>query len=328
MAEKSSELIAAGDTENDFESSENLERLDRTADGETDVELKSDDPDATDETEEIRTQIEETRRGMSETIDAIQEKLSISNITEQVKEQVTEQLSSVYETAKDSVYGATLGKAGELFGKTGEFMKTIGNEINKSELPKVVGKNPLPFVLIGVGIAFLLVNRSSSSRNFKSYRYHPQTGRPANFESAHENQSNGGTFQAVGTAANSAYETVSGAAGSAYEGVSGAASSAYQGIGGFAGDARDKIGEYGAQTKDTYEHYIQENPLAVGAVALAVGAAVGLSIPSTRYEGQLMGEAHDKLFSKAEEAARDAIDKVKEVAGSLTEEAKNKITAK
>jgi small-conductance mechanosensitive channel len=52
--------------------------------GETAV---SDGDDVTAETEQLRDQIEETRRGMSETIDAIQEKLSLSNISEQVKDQ-------------------------------------------------------------------------------------------------------------------------------------------------------------------------------------------------------------------------------------------------
>ena len=45
-----------------------------------------------------------------------------------------------------------------------------------------------------------------------------------------------------------------------------------------------------AQSGVLYE-YLEDNPLALGALAVAVGAAVGFAIPSTRYEGQLMGEA-------------------------------------
>src|SRR5687768_5212301 len=48
------------------------------------------------DTEHIRQEIEETRNSMGETIDAIQERLSIANISEQVSEQV----SNAIETAK------------------------------------------------------------------------------------------------------------------------------------------------------------------------------------------------------------------------------------
>src|ERR1043165_2962736 len=60
-----------------------------------------------DETEHLKTQTEETRSQMSETIDALQEKLSFSNLSEQVSEHV----NNAIETAKNSVYDATIGKA-------------------------------------------------------------------------------------------------------------------------------------------------------------------------------------------------------------------------
>jgi hypothetical protein len=51
--------------------------------------MKSQYGDTPVEAEQLREQIEETRRGMGETIDAIQEKLSFSNISEQVQAQVS-----------------------------------------------------------------------------------------------------------------------------------------------------------------------------------------------------------------------------------------------
>src|SRR5205085_5658969 len=55
---------------------------------------------------EIRENIEQTRAQMSETIDELQERLSPSNLKEQVKEQVIEQ----YEQVKETVREATIGK--------------------------------------------------------------------------------------------------------------------------------------------------------------------------------------------------------------------------
>ena len=45
-----------------------------------------------------------------------------------------------------------------------------------------------------------------------------------------------------------------------------------------------------------------------------VGAAVGLALPRTRIEHEYMGEASEKLVDKAQQVARDAMDKVKTVA--------------
>ena len=45
--------------------------------------------------------------------------------------------------------------------------------------------------------------------------------------------------------------------------------------------------------------------MAVGAVALGLGAAIGLLIPETRQENQWMGEARDRVLHKAQETVQD-----------------------
>ena len=51
-----------------------------------------------------------------------------------------------------------------------------------------------------------------------------------------------------------------------------------------------------------------------------------MAIPSTRYEGELMGESRMKLMNKAQETATDFIDKAKTAANeagrAITDEAK------
>lgn len=361
MAEKSSELNATNDAVSTTAGASQDSYLETRTNDYTDLEASvSDDAtsDATDETEQIREQIEETRSNMSETIDAIQEKLSISNISEQVKEQVSEHISSALETAKDSVYSATIGKVGE-------FMKTAGKELSKSEAGRVAKNNPVPLLLIGLGTGLLAYQGFYGGKTrSRSYRYDEyggdETHRGRQDYDYDETEFFGGTTQsnrstfkaakgklgdvagsaygsvsgaasgAVGTvsnAASGALETVGGAASSAYEGVSDAAGSAYGAVTDVAGRTYEKVGNLSSQAREQYDYYIEENPLAIGAVALAVGAAIGLSIPSTRYEGQLVGETRDNLLSKAQEAAGDLVSKVKQVAGeaqkTLTDEVKN-----
>ena len=339
MAEKSSELdnINEPDAVSTMQGANQdlyLQPRDRDFSDLATTDVSDNDDDATADTEQIRSRIEETRSQMSETIDAIQEKLSISNISEQVKEQVSEQITSAYETAKDSVYGATVGKVGE-------FMKKAGRELSKTEAGRVAKDNPFPMILIGLGVG-LLAYQSAYGKKRKTYSYeyydndYDNEGYDDNrrysqrsaFGSAQNTISDtaSSAYGSAADAAGSAYDSVSGAANSAYEGVTDAASSAYSGVTSAASNAYssvadaaektyEKVGDFGSQAREQYDYYIDENPLAVGAVALAVGAAVGLSLPSTRYEGQLMGEARDNLMSRAQEAAGDLVDRVKQVAG-------------
>lgn len=279
------------------------------------------DEEATDETEQIREQIEETRSKMSETIDAIQEKLSLSNISEQVTEQVTEQVSNIYQTAKETVYEATLGKAGTL-------MQKLDKEINKSGFMRELGDRPLPLFLIALGAGLLLFNNNKkSSRTNYRYAGGGRSLKSSNYENRNRSSMLKSASDSISSAAGSTYETVGNAANSAYETVGGAANTAYEKVTGLADTTWQKAGDLGGQVREQYDYYIEENPLAVGAVALAVGAAVGFAIPSTRYESELVGEARENLMSRVGETVSETIDKVKTVAdqakNTVTEEAKN-----
>jgi hypothetical protein len=63
---------------------------------------------------------------------------------------------------------------------------------------------------------------------------------------------------------------------------------------------------------------MRDNPLALGAVAIAIGAAIGLSLPHTDVEDEWMGESKERLIHRAEGAAEEAIHKAEEAVGQLT----------
>ena len=96
--------------------------------------------DGTDETEQLKDQIEETRNEMGETIGAIQDKLTYTNISEQVSDHV----NIAVESAKLAIYDATVGKATSI-------MKNISDEVSGSSIVKTAKRNPVPFILIGLG---------------------------------------------------------------------------------------------------------------------------------------------------------------------------------
>ena len=55
---------------------------------------------------------------------------------------------------------------------------------------------------------------------------------------------------------------------------------------------------------------MRDNPLVVGAIAVAVGAAIGLALPSTEKEDELLGEAKDRLLEGAKSVAGEALHQV------------------
>src|SRR5687768_16735750 len=109
------------------------------------------------ETEQIKAEIEETRNQMGETIDAIQERLSFANISEQVSETV----NNAIESAKDTAYDATIGKAVN-------FMKNVGDGVGNSNAFQTVRRNPVPFALLGIG-AGLLAYQTFGGRGTKRF---------------------------------------------------------------------------------------------------------------------------------------------------------------
>lgn len=319
----------------------------------TEVTLETDAIGEEDDPDRIRVQIEQTRAGMSETINAIQERLNPETLKEQAKEQVEvfadeakEKLHAAVQetiqTAKDAVYDATIGKAANVMHNVtdtvGGAAQQVGKTISQSSSSvfETLRQNPLPAALIGAGIGMLLMRRNRKQtypyeRNASFDRYNVDEGYTnsrsytgGRTQQAQSQASSGAshTQSTIGEAFDSARETASSVASQTRNQVSNIAGQVSEQVSSLGSQAREQVGNLGSQVHDVtrraqtqYEHSLQENPLAVGAVALALGAAVGLALPSTRVENRLMGEAHENLVQVAEEAARDTIVKVKEVAG-------------
>jgi hypothetical protein len=62
---------------------------------------------------------------------------------------------------------------------------------------------------------------------------------------------------------------------------------------------------------------IRDYPLAMGAAAAIVGAAIGVAVPETDRENELMGETKEAAVHKAQEAVGGAVDRAKEAAADV-----------
>jgi hypothetical protein len=93
-----------------------------------------------------------------------------------------------------------------------------------------------------------------------------------------------------------------------------------------------------------FEHMLEEQPLVLGAVAVALGAVLGATLPTSRIENRYLGPTREKLQHQAGDYAREQWEKAKEVAlsagaaamsqaeeqgmtpGSMLDQAKDKIS--
>ena len=77
--------------------------------------------------------------------------------------------------------------------------------------------------------------------------------------------------------------------------------------------------DYSRRAETQFERWIRENPLAVGAAALAVGAAVGLSAPATDTENAWLGEARDGLVERVQDVAKDTVTQATQAVESVSQ---------
>jgi hypothetical protein len=125
---------------------------------------------------------------------------------------------------------------------------------------------------------------------------------------------------AAGTAADtaqsyaaSARDQITGAAGAAQQ----YAASAKDAIAGAAGEAYDQGARTAQKATSKAKDLLNEQPLLVAALGLAVGAVIAAALPATRRENELMGEASDSVKRAVSDAAVEQFDAVSGAAGRI-----------
>jgi ElaB/YqjD/DUF883 family membrane-anchored ribosome-binding protein len=88
-------------------------------------------------------------------------------------------------------------------------------------------------------------------------------------------------------------------------------------------DTRDRIGQVGSiaqhqvdRARTGFEQMLEEQPLVLGAVAIALGAVLGATLPTTRIENRYLGPSRDNLQDRVGEYARDQWERAKSVVSS------------
>jgi len=243
--------------------------------------------------EEIERDIEQTRSRLSRDIDELGNKLSPSNLKEEAKSAI-----------KDAAQGA-VSNVGEHARRT------------SSRLVEVIRENPLPVIAVGAGVTWLLTQRSRSDISGDRMARYAYTG-PERRQGRNW-QSGTGVSGKVGGAVSGVKDSVSEAAGGVAERASELKDQAGERIGELSGQARRQT----QRIKTNLEHAAEENPLAIGIGATIVGLAIGLLLPGTQREDEIMGSARDQLVDRAEKTVERAKDAAVEAGREVKETVKS-----
>ena len=263
------------------------------------------DDSAADDPDQIRDDIEDTRTHMSQTIDEIQDRLSPQRLVNQ---------------AKDTVREATIGRAEQVVSDATDTARNAGQGFLAT-----IRENPLPAALAGIGLGWLIYksreNMPNTRPRYNDYRsYGPGYADPAyRARYRYDEENDPGVRERVQNTAGQMTDQAQQLASQAGDKMQQAASQVQD----TASQVADQAQYQAQRAQGWLERSWDENPLAVGALALAAGAVIGLSLPETEPENRLMGSTRDDLMQKAQATAQDTVQKVQAVAEQATDAAKD-----
>jgi len=224
------------------------------------------------------------------------------------------------------------------------------------ELNEAIRQNPLPAALVGVGLLWLFMGGAKNtvlggaSRSLlgglgagaqqaggAAYRGAREVGGAISSGASAVAETVGQTGSQATAMMRDAVNGVRGIAGQTAERASETADAAYNAAGDMVASAgemmssatasgsravRDGGSEFGEGFQQILADTFARQPLLLGAVGLAVGAAIAASMPASSTEKRLMGETADALKEKAQDLATEAAKRAETLASRGLEEAK------
>lgn len=166
-----------------------------------------------------------------------------------------------------------------------------------NELTESARRNPISAALIGMGVVWLLADRRTVNRVGDLWRNTSMERLPDAVKDSFQDVKSGieGGAEAATRAASNSVDAVWGRGADAIRQASDFATSA----------SRDDFFERAqANLADMFE----AQPLALGAIGLAIGVGIAAALPSTNVEKAYLGDASQTLKSKTAEITRGQID--------------------
>jgi ElaB/YqjD/DUF883 family membrane-anchored ribosome-binding protein len=216
------------------------------------------------------------------------------------------------ETENRQSPGRLLAKAG---GATAERAQRMARNIRDRDRAEgssrsaieIVKDNPIPAAMVGIGLAWLFMNRTGSGKTSVS---HVRSGESASArESSNgEGADTDGTIERATEYGREKVEQIKHGTEEAVERIR---------------ETSERIGRQARQQAVTAEHrfenMMRENPLVVGAAALGVGFAIALAVPGTEAEDELFGRVRERVVEGTRNKALGAIQKGQQTLNAAAE---------
>jgi len=249
--------------------------------------------------------IEETREDLAATVDAIEDRLSPSNVIADAKQ-----------TVRDATVGRVEEKVNDVTQTANRFLEDPARTAQETGngIMETIRQNPMPAALVGVGVGWMLLKRNDGASKSRSYEYRAYDRDAASCaRDPRSYDRNGGTSDVgdrIGRFAGDTADGVSQAAGQVASTVGSTASQVGQTVGSKASEVGQTVGEVPAQAStmartvaDQASQAVRSNPLGASLAALAVGTMVGMLLPSTPAERRVMGPTSERLIEQAGDTA-------------------------
>ena len=179
-----------------------------------------------------------------------------------------------------------------------------------SQLGRTVRDNPLPVALVGIGLAWLMLNG----------RREPAAGAAAGRASAPPERAGADARDDFGRPLQTSSTT----------GAAPQRPTTAERLGAKAGQlaqaARDQAAQAADATRDSARRLADEQPLVVAALGVAVGAVLGAMLPRTRREDELLGDTRDELLGSARSTLREQAGQLREPAERVMEHATQELS--
>jgi len=190
------------------------------------------------------------------------------------------------------------------------------------ELGDAARNNPVSAALIGLGVLWLFAGRTSGAtalvRSSGIDRL-PDTAREA-WEGTASRLRAGS--ESVQDNVRSAADTIRDRGTVLSETVAQGGGKIARSVADYAGEMPDRAGSLFGDVRGNMTELFHEQPLALGAIGLAIGASIAAAMPVSETETDYLGETSDFVKQQAGEQARRAVDLGKKVADAAADEAR------
>lgn len=199
---------------------------------------------------------------------------------------------------------------GQLVDQALGYAKRNGSDFSDN-LVRSVANNPIPTILTGIGVAWMALSQNTSHAG--GYSRNPSHNGAGLSEKMHRAKDKTQGFE--DQMSRTAHQTGERARD-------------------LADEARHSAHEISARGRQQWEHtsqqavnFFEENPLAIGAAAIAIGALIGAALPLTSREKELLGSKGEQLMDQVQAKTEETKETATEAGKAVAEAAKEQ-TAK